>query len=222
MGHAMVVGGARATAPIGGLPLRDIATGQTVKLNENGSLVEFYVSCHNYESSLNGEGRTLLVRKELYGDIKWNTSQYNAYSGSNIDTWFNGTYKNLLDSNVQDAIGTTTFSYTPGGGNNTVSSLTRSIFALSLTELGKSHSYANIEGSALPISSVLLIAYKGGSADQQWLRTPYKSSQYASFYVDINGSYTNGNPTSLFGARPCFTLPGKAKFDEKTLTFKGV
>lgn len=35
----------------------------TVKLKENGTLVEFYVAKHDYESGLNGSGRTLIVRK---------------------------------------------------------------------------------------------------------------------------------------------------------------
>ena len=35
------------------------AIGSTVKLKEGGTLVEFYVAQHNYESSLNGTGRTM-------------------------------------------------------------------------------------------------------------------------------------------------------------------
>ena len=37
--------------------------------------------------------------------------------------------------------------------------LERAIFALSLTELGQSHTYVNTEGSALPIASTLRIAH---------------------------------------------------------------
>ena len=46
--------------------LSEISEGEIIKLKENGSLVDFYVAKHNYESGLNGEGRTLLVRKDIH------------------------------------------------------------------------------------------------------------------------------------------------------------
>ena len=36
------------------------STGSIIKLKENGTLVDFYVAKHDYESSLNGAGRTLV------------------------------------------------------------------------------------------------------------------------------------------------------------------
>ena len=51
-----------------GMPLSDYAEGDIIKLNEGGSPVEFYVSKHDYESGLNGSGRTLVVRKDTYDD----------------------------------------------------------------------------------------------------------------------------------------------------------
>ena len=57
----------------------------TVKLKENGVLVEFYVAKHNYESGLNGSGRTLLVRKDCYDQRQWHGSNVNAYATSAID-----------------------------------------------------------------------------------------------------------------------------------------
>ena len=35
------------------------ATGSIIKLKENGTLVDFYVACHNYEQSLNGACKRL-------------------------------------------------------------------------------------------------------------------------------------------------------------------
>ena len=46
-----------------GIPLSDYAEGDLIKLNEGGSPVDFYVAKHDYESSLNGAGRTLVDRK---------------------------------------------------------------------------------------------------------------------------------------------------------------
>ena len=140
--------------------LGDLAEGTIVTLNENGSPVEFYIAKHNYELELNVEPRTLLVRKNCYNDARqWHTSKVNAYASSTIDTWLNNEYKTFLDSNIQEAIGSTYFYYTPGEGSNTVKTLSRSIFILSVTEIGLKASYANIEGAALPISNLLKRAY---------------------------------------------------------------
>lgn len=183
------------------------ATGSIIKLKENGTLVDFYVAKHDYESGLNGSGRTLVVRKDCYDNRVWDSGNVNAYAGSDIDTWFNGTYKNMLDATIRSLIGTTKIRYTPGNGNNTVGTLERSIFALSLTELGESHSYANVEGSALPIASTLKIAYLNGNANTQWTRSPYTYNTYGAWRLDSNG-YINGNYcNSTGGSRPAFTLP---------------
>ena len=148
------------------------SVGSIVKLKENGVLVDFYVAKHDYENGLNGSGRTLVVRKDCYDTRQWHTSNVNAYATSAIDTWLNSTYKNLLDADIRGVIGTTKIKYTPGNGNTTVGTLERAIFLLSVTELGRSASYANTEGTALSIASSLQIAYLNGSAVVQWTRSP--------------------------------------------------
>ena len=183
------------------------ATGSIIKLKENGTLVDFYVAKHDYESGLNGSGRTLVVRKDCYDNRVWDSGNVNAYAGSDIDTWFNGTYKNMLDATICSLIGTTKIRYTPGNGNNTVGTLERSIFALSLTELGESHSYANVEGSALPIASTLKIAYLNGNANTQWTRSPYTGGASVAWGLYSYGSIYNGYCYSTLGSRPAFTLP---------------
>lgn len=183
------------------------ATGSIIKLKENGTLVDFYVAKHDYESGLNGSGRTLVVRKDCYDNRVWDSGNVNAYAGSDIDTWFNGTYKNMLDATIRSLIGTTKIRYTPGNGNNTVGTLERSIFALSLTELGESHSYANVEGSALPIASTLKIAYLNGNANSQWTRSPYTGYTHYAWWLDSNGGIGYSYCGSTYGSRPAFTLP---------------
>ena len=183
------------------------AVGSVVKLNENGAKVEFYVAAHDYESGLNGAGRTLLVRKDCYDTSNFNTTS-NAYANSTIDTWFNGTYKGLLEEDIQAAIGTTKFKYTIGGGNSTVSTLERAIFALSVTELGKSTTAANVEGTELEIASVLQVVNKtGGTNVSQWTRTPQKNSSSNVCYLNLSGNLSYLNYVYNFGRRPCFTLP---------------
>lgn len=183
------------------------SVGSIVKLKENGVLVDFYVAKHDYENGLNGSGRTLVVRKDCYDTRQWHTSNVNAYATSAIDTWLNSTYKNLLDADIRGVIGTTKIKYTPGNGNTTVGTLERAIFLLSVTELGRSASYANTEGTALSIASSLQIAYLNGSAVVQWTRSPNTRSTGNACCLSTNGGVDNDSCSGTYGSRPAFTLP---------------
>lgn len=183
------------------------SVGSIVKLKENGVLVDFYVAKHDYENGLNGSGRTLVVRKDCYDTRQWHTSNVNAYATSAIDTWLNSTYKNLLDADIRGVIGTTKIKYTPGNGNTTVGTLERAIFLLSVTELGRSASYANTEGTALSIASSLQIAYLNGSAVVQWTRSPLTNGTNFACYLNAIGSVNDYVCSGTYGSRPAFTLP---------------
>ena len=212
-----------------GLELSTIAEGSIVKLNENGSPVEFYVAKHNYESGLNGAGRTLLVRKDTYMEgttntVVWDSDNTGVYPACTLDGWFNSTYKAVLDDAVQTAIGTTNIYCGTAITSLVVASCARGIFALSMTELGFTDSnYIPVEGSALPIASKLLIAYFNGTATGQASRTYYRNNGNYYFLVNRSGSKVYRNKSSSEGyPRPAFTLPSTAKFDAETLLFKGV
>lgn len=183
------------------------SVGSIVKLKENGVLVDFYVAKHDYENGLNGSGRTLVVRKDCYDTRQWHTSNVNAYATSAIDTWLNSTYKNLLDADIRGVIGTTKIKYTPGNGNTTVGTLERAIFLLSVTELGRSASYANTEGTALSIASSLQIAYLNGSAVVQWTRSPGTGGTNYAYYLNTDGKVSYNSCNNTRGSRPAFTLP---------------
>mgnify|MGYP004499925603 CR=1 FL=1 len=183
------------------------AVGSIIQLKENGKLVSFYVAKHNYENSLNGMGRTLVVRKDCYDTRAWHSSNVNAYASSAIDSWLNSTYKNLLDADIRGVIGTTKIKYTPGNGSTTVGTLERAIFLLSVTELGKTASYANTEGTALDIASSLQIAYMNGSAITQWTRSPNTVNTNDAYYLNSVGNVDNNYCTYASGSRPAFTLP---------------
>lgn len=183
------------------------SVGSIVKLKENGVLVDFYVAKHDYENGLNGSGRTLVVRKDCYDTRQWHTSNVNAYATSAIDTWLNSTYKNLLDADIRGVIGATKIKYTPGNGNTTVGTLERAIFLLSVTELGRSASYANTEGTALSIASSLQIAYLNGSAVVQWTRSPFTGVTSSGYCLSTVGDVGVSGCGDTVGSRPAFTLP---------------
>ena len=189
-----------------GIPLSTITPGAILYLKESGSPVPFYIATHDYESGLNGAGRTLVVRKACYDSRAFSNSD-NAYAGSSMDTWLNNTWIKLLDAGIQAAISTTKFYYTPGNGNTTVTTLQRAVFQLSLTELGKSARDANTEGSALPIARTLQIAYRNGSAVVQWTRTPHAKLISRVFCLGTNGSVSSLYYYDSYGSRPAFTLP---------------
>ena len=199
--------------PVFGTPLSTYTEGSIIKINENGSPVEFYVAKHNYETELNGAGRTLVVRKDCYDTRQWSSSNENVYATSAIDSWLNGDYKNLFGVSVSKAIGSTKFKYTPSY-DSSVGTLERAIFLLSLTELGKSHTYANTEGSALPIASTLKIAYQNGSPTYQWTRSPSTNDTRSAWRLDPDGDIYYSGCGSSIGSRPAFTLPSTIKIDE--------
>lgn len=209
--------------------LSDYAHGDIVKIKEADVPVEFYVAKHDYESGLNGVGRTLLVRKDVHSNFQWSGSQSNNYSGCTIDVKLNDTflatgvgvtdsYKEILPPNVRDAIGQTTFYYTPKGGSS-VTTLSRSVFILSLTELGKSDSYINTEGSALPIASRLVPAYYNGSTTTQWTRSPHKNGTTTAAAVTNTGGIKRDSLSNKFGIRPAFTLPSNSVFNPESNEF---
>ena len=180
--------------------------GTIVKLKENGVPQEFYVAKHGYPTD--GNGRTLLVRRYIYDTRQWHTSNVNAYASCALDSWFNNTYYNLLDADIKAQIAAVAIPYTPGNGNNSVSTLSRKVFALSVTELGRTASYANVEGSALPIASTLQIAYNSsGGAVVQWTRSPHTNYTNHAYYLNTVGNVSNFSCTNSGGARPAFTLP---------------
>ena len=204
------------TAPKAGTPLSTYTEGSIIKINENGSPVEFYVAKHDYEAGLNGAGRTLVVRKDCYDKRAWNSSDKNAYATSTIDGWLNSTYKSLFSVSVHNAISTTKFKYTVGYGNVSVDTLERAIFLLSCTELGGgSQSWFNVEGSALEKADMLKIAYINGSAIGQWTRSPDTNNAESAVYFTSTGNIQASVCTNnSYGVRPCFTLPSTIKIDE--------
>lgn len=182
------------------ITLGDMALGTLVKLNENGTPSEFYVACHNYEAGLNGNGRTLVVRKDCY-DMRAFSIQKSSYSSSDLNAFLVGTYFNLLDAGVRDMVGTTKFYSTEAP------TLERSVFQLSVTELKVSDSGAPKEGSILPIASILSIAHLKGTAISQWTRTPFTSFPGFVYCLDNIGMVSAVGFNNPCGSRPAFTLP---------------
>ena len=206
-----MIGGTSVKAfPVPPLPsLAEMAEGTLVKMNESGAPVEFYVAKHDYESELNGAGRTLVVRKDCYENRSWTFGASVDYGESSIDAWLNEEYKIVLDSWLQSLIATTTFYCDLSSGGDT---LERAVFLLSVTELGETGSSVNVEGSALPIASTLQICYQNGSASTQWTRTQRDAT--TAWSLSRAGSVQSSWTMHTEGARPVFALPATVLVDE--------
>ena len=200
-----------------GTPVAELAEGTIIKINESGSPVEFYVAKHNYESELNGLGRTLVVRKDCYSTRAFTSQNNNHFPTSLLCDWLNETYIGLLDSGVQAAITTTTFKVWISG--ITVTTAEKKIFLLSATELGYVYSssqtkFAYVEGTKLDISDLLIPANLNGEAVRQWTRSSVPG--YGG-YVCVNntdGSFGRAqNLMTTIGVRPIFALPETMEVD---------
>lgn len=182
-----------------GIPLSTITPGAILYLNESGSPVPFYIAKHDYESGLNGAGRTLLVRKDCYDMRMFGYS--GTYAGESLDKWISGTYVALLDSGVRTEMEKTKF-------YSNEATIQRAAFQLSATEYGFSGGGLwTVEGTALPIARTLRVAYRNGSKVVQWTRT----ERGASYICIIGGDGSlnmNGGFKDFYGSRPAFTLPG--------------
>ena len=77
MANIMRVGGGGGSAKEKKL-LSSVSEGGLVSILEDGILIPFYVAKHNYEADLNGEGRTLLVRKNLHSWETWDSNKKNT------------------------------------------------------------------------------------------------------------------------------------------------
>ena len=208
--------GAFANAtPMAGTPLGSLAEGTLIKIKENGTPVEFYLAKHSYEPDLNGAGRELLVRKDVYDQRQWNSSNANAWANCVLRSWLNSNYKNLFSSAVQALIGTTTYYYTPGNGSWSVTTRSDAVFSLSGTELNGSHENCNVEGTALPIWSTLRLAYNSsGDRSFQWTRSPATSNTSSAWAFDTIPGFGGFGVNTEIGSRPCFTLPATALVDQ--------
>lgn len=164
----------------------------------------FFLAKHNYEPTLNGQGRELVVRKDCYEEITWgNSNMY--YPSSILNSWGNSTYFNLFSQKVKGLIGTTKFPVYAS------SEFAAAVFYLSATEYGFTDFPVAVEGSALPIASQLRIALLNGSATGHWTRS--FANRNMVYMVNSVGQRVGAYRDEQHGARPCFTLPADTLID---------
>ena len=201
------------------------AVGSTVKLKVNGTEKEFIVVHQGKPSSLydNSCDGTWLLMKDIYENRQWHNSNVNNLENSTIHSYLNGTFLNLFESNIRDAIKQVKLPYRKNGGSggsdqSGANGLLCKIFLLSGYEIGfttSDNSYFPVDGAKLSYfeagtgSSALnkRIAYLNGSAAYWWLRSPHTYYTNYVWYVGANGNYSNYSASSSYGIRPALILP---------------
>lgn len=202
--------------------LSDIPEGKTVLMDEGSNVVEFIVAKHDYESELNGAGRTLLVRRyAATRGMAWNTSYYSTYASSSINYWLNGTYLDGFSSAQKASIGKTTFYYTPGfsstdfsSGSSKVSTLSQSVFLLSAHEIGlestgsdvagwtsRSPEYTYNEGTTFPYYTKIREIIRTSNAEKK-----YEDSTFTMLCAWLRSPW-------LFSAEYAHDLPSSSRKD---------
>ena len=200
------------------------AIGSTIKLKVNGSAKDFIVVHQGkpssvYDDSCNG---TWLLMKDIYENRQWHSSNTNDYANSTIHSYLNGTFLNLFESNIKNAIKQVKLPYRKGSGTSTTvtsgsNGLSAKIFLLSATETSFSFDYmprgegaelAYFKGCADNSSDSKRVAYLNGSATLWWLRSPYcgNYSNYA-LCVYSNGDWRSSYCSFSCGIRPALILP---------------
>lgn len=225
------------------MQIKDLAIGDGyVYLMEGGAKVKVYALAHNYESGLNGKGRTLFCRESPATSGTHNTSSQDNYRVDNNDeaAWYKNTYANKFSNEVRNLIGTTKYTgqYTyyynntgVGGGDGTAfgsETYESSFFPVSAAEAGVS---AFSDGSVLSsaaISRICSIQTRYGSGI--WTRSPYMrvtynkptypqvkcyaNSVYISSASGASVTTAEGTYGSSYGYLPCFTLPETLYIDK--------
>ena len=202
-----------------------LAVGKTITLNVNGAAKEFVVVHQGkpsslYDDSCNG---TWLLMKDIYENRQWHNSNVNNLENSTIHSYLNGTFLNLFESNIRDAIKQVKLPYRKNGGSggsdqSGANGLLCKIFLLSGYEIGFTTSdnpYFPVDGAKLSYfeagtgSSALnkRIAYLNGSAAYWWLRSPDTNYTYSVWLGNANGYYYSYYASYSYGIRPALVLP---------------
>lgn len=199
------------------------AVGSIVKIKVNGAAKDFIIVHQGkpssvYDDSCNG---TWLLMKDIYTTYTFGNN--NSYKDSSIHTYLNGTFYNLIDSDIRAAIKQVKIPYLngTGGGDGSLATgangLSTKVFLLSGYEVG----WTTSDDRNFPKDGIRLayfgsgsggnskrVAYNGSSTAMWWLRSPHTDNQGSVWAVNTEGYYDAGrwNYHSC-GVRPALILP---------------
>lgn len=197
------------------------AVGSTVKIKVNGTVKDFIIVHQGKPSSVydNSCDGTWVLMKDIYTTSTFGSN--NSYKDSSIHAYLNGTFYNLIDSDIRNAIKQVKIPYQNGtgfGGSLATGSngLSTKVFLLSGYEVGwttSDNSYFTRDGAKLDYfgsgsgGNSKRVAYNGSSAAEWWLRSPSTGGGGNVWTVKSDGSNEIWNYRGTYGVRPAFILP---------------
>lgn len=202
------------------MQIKDLAIGDGfVYLMEGSTKVKFYVLAHNYESGLNGKGRTLFCRESpaTNGSRASNSRSDFSYWPSCLEcSYYKNTYSTKFTTTVKSWIGSTKIHvnslHNPLNNSSPsdsmdVTSASFSFFAISSVELGASSfgSYNYSDGTTLSTAARTRLAAILRSYGAFWTRSPgprntdhHTDSDGDSEYYFANGMYVQSASGASF------------------------
>ena len=203
------------------------AVGSIVKIKVNGAAKDFIIVHQGLPSSAYDDSctGTWLLMKDSYNYMKWNATEENNYASSDINSWLNGTFYNLIDADIRAVIkqvkipyhGSSYYGDTLHTGAN---GLNTKVFLLSGIEVGwtnRTNEYFPNDGAKLSYflagtgtnENKKRVAYRNGSAQDWYLRSQriINTSSSNVWKVADDGSYDYDNCVNSNDIRPAFILP---------------
>lgn len=204
------------------------AVGSIVKIKVNGASKDFIVvqqgnpSTSVYDSSCDG---TWLLMKDNYNYKAWNATENKDYKSSDINSYLNGTFYNLIDADIRAVIKQVKIpyhdsSYYGDALHTGANGLNTKVFLLSGIEVGwtnRTDEYFPNDGAKLSYflagtgtnANKKRVAYRNGRAQDWYLRSPriINTSSNNVWKVADDGSYDYDNCVNSRDIRPAFILP---------------
>ena len=211
-GRTLIGGTGYDISLLSGVPIDELTPGTPIYITENNVATQFYIAKHDYESGLNGMGRTLLIRAHIVKNDVFGSNKF--YDNSTLDKYFNETYPSLFSGFVQSLMSNTSFPWKPGLYAQTTI-CTKKAFALSMTEYGLSGGYTPVEGTSLPIRGLFNAIALEANDNRLWSRTAdfqTESTTSVSVLESYNGEIHARSYYCYvsYGYLPAFSLPGEA------------
>lgn len=217
-----------------GSPIGSLAVSSIVKIKVNGSARNFIVVHQGkpssvYDDSCNG---TWLLMKDSYNYMKWEKTLGNNYASSDINSWLNGTFYNLIDADIRAVIKQVKIPYHGGSSygdtlHTGANGLNTKVFLLSGIEVGwtnRTNEYFPNDGAKLSYflagtgtnENKKRVAYRNGSAQDWYLRSPriINTSSNGVWKVADDGSYDYDNCVNSNDIRPALIMPSTTLVDE--------
>ena len=203
------------------------AVGSIVKIKVNGAAKDFIIVHQGLPSSAYDDSctGTWLLMKDSYNHMKWNATEENNYASSDINSWLNGTFYNLIDADIRAVIKQVKIPYHGGSYYGSTlhtgaNGLNTKVFLLSGIEVGwtnRTNEYFPNDGAKLSYflagtgtnENKKRVAYRDGSAQDWYLRSPriINTSSNNVWKVADDGSYDYDNCVNSNDIRPAFILP---------------